>query len=467
MKVLFAVWELAPFFKVGGLGDVARSLPIALSKLNVDIRIIFPYYKAVKLFGKKPKKVVEFTIVYGKKKVKTAIYQISFSNYDIPVYLVKNKTYLDIPTYETFAFFDLVIVRLIKDNLLDWTPDIVHCNDRHAGFIPLLIKHQKLPFKTLTTIHNLNNQGKGPIELVEKMGIDHTNCRIIKWEIKKHSINFLLEAIIHSDIVNTVSPTYAKEIMTERYGAGLDEILRCESNKITGILNGIDYDVSNPATDKHLTHHYSSTNFLEGKRLNKLYLQKKLGLTVDKDIPLVGFIGRFSAKQKGVDLIHKLIRRLSGQHYQFVILGKGEEDWEERFLWFNRFYPKTVSCRFEFDEALASQIYAASDFLLIPSKFEPCGLIQMVAMRYGSLPIARATGGLKDSIIDGVDGFLFSGSFSYSLEKSLKRTVDIWKNHRERYKKMVLAAMKKDFSWDASAKKYVELYQKLINPIIS
>lgn len=475
MKVLFAVWELGPFFKVGGLGDVARSLPIALSKINVDIRVIFPYYKAVKLLGQKPKKVAEFKVVYDGRKIKTAVYQISFPKYNIPVYLVRNDNYLNVPDDDTFAFFNLAIIEILKGNLLGWIPDIIHCNDHHTGFIPLLVKHQKLPFKTLMTIHNLDNQGLSPIELVKKMGIEHTNCRVMKWEIKKRKINFLLEAIIHADLINTVSPTYAKEILHERYGAGLDEILGCEKNKIYGILNGIDYDIRNPFNDHYLPYHYSSRHaeednkkykifpVLEGKKLNKLLLQKKLGLKVDKNIPLIGFIGRFSAKQKGIDILHKLIRRLSGDHYQFVILGTGDINWEERFRWFNRFYPKNVFCDFEFDEALASQIYAASDFLVIPSKFEPCGLIQMIAMCYGSLPIARATGGLKDSIDHGKDGFLFRGYSSFSLEKALKQAVKIMINNKERYHKMVIAAMNRDFSWDASAKRYVELYQKLIN----
>jgi starch synthase len=191
-------------------------------------------------------------------------------------------------------------------------------------------------------------------------------------------------------------------------------------------------------------------------------LQKTLGFEVNDDLPLIGFVGRFSSKQKGVELIHKMLRRIQLEKYQFVFLGKGEEEWEERYLWFNKFFPKNVYCRFDFDDKLASQIYAASDFLLIPSRFEPCGLIQMIAMRYGALPIARATGGLKDTISDGVDGYLFKNYSSNDLEKRLKYAVSIWKDRRDVHNQMVEAAMKKDFSWDKSAQKYLALYEQLV-----
>lgn len=473
MRVLFAVWELAPFFQVGGLGDVARSLPKTLYSQDVDIRIVLPYYKALKLHRLRRKEIKTFSITYDKKKEKIILYQIHFLDSNLPVYIIKNKKYLDMPNKDIFPFFNLVIIDILEKNYLSWQPEIIHCNDNHGGLVPFIIKHKNLPYKTLLTIHNLTHQGKMSPGSIIKMGIDPRKCRVIRWEIKKRQINRLLEGIIHADLVNTVSPTYAKEILTEEYGAGLDEIIRNEKQKISGILNGIDYDSRCPLKDKNIIYHYNATEVkedysykiyspLEGKKMNKKFLQEKLGLTVSEEIPLIGFIGRFDSKQKGIDLIHKMICRINLKKFQFVILGQGEVEWVERFNWLASFYEKNVAYISVFDSRLASQIYAGSDFLLVPSKYEPCGLIQMIAMRYGTISIARATGGLKDSIIDGKDGFLFKKYSSFELEKALKRAINIWKNHKNDYKNMIVNAMIKDFSWDKSAKEYIDLYKKLI-----
>ncbi len=465
MKVLFAVWELVPFFQVGGLGDVAKSLPKKLHEQGVDVRVILPFYKALKLHKQQKKEIKKFNIIYDGKKQKIVIYQISFLDEKIPVYIIKNEKWLDVPTRDTFAFYNLCVYEILKNNYLDWLPDVVHCQDYHTGLIPLLIKHNNLKFKTLLTIHNLNHQGKSSLDVIKRMGLDHSKCRVIQWETKKKQINFLLEGIIHADLVNAVSPSYAKEIFTEEYGSGLDEIIRNEGQKISGILNGIDYDSRDPIHDKNINFHYSvDQSPIEGKHLNKKFLQEKLGFTVSDQIPLIGFIGRFESKQKGLDIMHKMIRRVNLQKFQFVILGQGEVEWEDQFLWLASFYKKNVAYISVFDRRIASQIYAGADFLLVPSKFEPCGLIQMIAMRYGTLPIARATGGLKDSIIDGVDGFLFKKYSSFDLETKMKHAVEIWKNDKKQINEMILAAMKKDFTWDKSAREYIKLYNKLCNP---
>ncbi len=464
MKVLFAVWELVPFFQVGGLGDVAKSLPRNLFAQGVDVRVILPFYKALKLHRQQKKKIKEFTVVYDGKKQKVTIFQIHFLDEKIPVYIIKNEKWLDVPTRDTFSFYNLCVYEILKNNHIDWVPDVVHCQDHHAGLIPLLIKHNNLKFKTLLTIHNLNHQGKSSLDVIKRMGLDHSKCRVIQWETKKKQINFLLEGIIHADLVNAVSPTYAKEIFTEEYGCGLDEIIRNEGQKISGILNGIDYDSRDPVHDKNINFNYGIESAVKGKHLNKKFLQEKLGFTVSDDIPLIGFIGRFESKQKGLDIMHKMIRRVNLQKFQFVILGQGEVEWEDQFLWLASFYKKNVAYISVFDRRIASQIYAGADFLLVPSKFEPCGLIQMIAMRYGTLPIARATGGLKDSIIDGVDGFLFKKYSSFDLETKMKQAVGIWKNDKKKINEMILSAMKKDFTWDKSAREYIKLYNKLCNP---
>ena len=474
MKVLFAVWELDPLIKVGGLGDVARSLPVALRIIGVDVRVVIPFYKALKLGKSKKTKVADIQFDYAGKKETVEIFHLFHPENKFPVYLLSHKRFLSIPHFpDTFAFFDKAVV-CISQGILSWKPDIIHCNDLHTGLIPLLVREGKLPIKTLLTIHNLAYQGATSIDILEKLGIKESKGRIIKWEIASKRVNFLLEGIVHADSVTTVSPTYAKEIMTEEFGVGLEEILRGKEGRVFGILNGIDNAWRQIWKIKHVKYHYMSGVFQEGKfpgrvysweegkRLNKIYLQKKLGLKTDGNIPMLGFIGRFDPRQKGIDILHKMLRRDGFKRYQLVILGKGKQDWEERFQWLNTFYPKSISCTFTFDEALANQIYAASDFMLIPSRFEPCGLVQMIAMYFGTLPVAHKTGGLIDSIKDGYNGFLFGSYSAEALTKAVKRALDIWRRHKSLYRKMVENALSTDFSWEKSAGKYLEIYIKLL-----
>ncbi|HYM65327.1 MAG TPA: glycogen/starch synthase [Candidatus Sulfotelmatobacter sp.] len=474
MNVLFVVWENDPFFKIGGLGDIARSLPGALKTLNIDTRVIIPYYKVVKFGRSKKTKIAVLDLIYAGKKEKVEIWQ-SFNPYtNVIAYFLKNKKYLDIAIpMDTWGFFDKAVVEVIKSNVLNWKIDIVHVNDWHCGLIPLLIKIEKLPIKTMLTIHNLFHQGKSNIDIVKKMGIDPRLSKTLSWEIKDKQVNFLLEAIVHADVITTVSPTYAKEMLTEEYGYGLHEILKGREGEIYGILNGIDIDWRHTTRDPAVRFPYGPKeklvdgkieyyNWKEGKLLDKKFLQKKLGLKVDKNIPMICFIGRLVEAQKGIEILHTMIRRIDQTKYQFVILGTGDKDWEERFKWFSTFYPKYISTIFRFDDPLAHQIYAASDFIVIPSKFEPCGLIQMIAMLFGTIPIAHKTGGLKDSIKDGFNGFLFSNYSSEALEERVMKAVDIWKNDRPKYEQMVENALATDFSWKKNAEEYLKLYEKLL-----
>jgi starch synthase len=286
---------------------------------------------------------------------------------------------------------------------------------------------------------------------------------LTEWEIKSRKVNFLLEGISHADVVTTVSDTYAKEILTEELGESLDRVLEDKKDHLFGILNGIDIDWIDNLYKNAVSYPYVKTNaWEEGKRLNKLHLQKELGLLVKSGVPLFSFIGRFDPHQKGIDILHKMLKRISHTKYEFVILGTGDVNWEERFQWLGKFFPKNISCHFRFDEVLAHKIYAASDFILIPSRFEPCGLIQMIAMYFGTLPIAHKTGGLSDSIKDGYNGFLFKRYTCEALRKTVEAAVDIWQNDKPRYRKMVENALSADFSWKKSAGKYLELYNKLI-----
>ncbi|MBI3984754.1 MAG: glycogen synthase [Candidatus Levybacteria bacterium] len=474
MNVLFVVWENDPFFKLGGLGDIARSLPGALKALNVDIRVITPYYKVSKFGRNKKTKIGSYSFIYAGKSTKVEVWQALNPYTKVIGYFLKNKKYLNVVIpVETWAFFDKAVVELLKTKILDWNIDIVHVNDYHGGLVPLLIRQEKLPLKIMLTIHNLAHQGKGSVDLIKKMGLDPHLCKILQWEIKSRQINFLQEAIIHSDIITTVSPTYAREILTEEFGSGLHEILRGKEGLIYGILNGIDTDwrhtARNPAVrfpygpkEKRTDGEIEYYNWKEGKPLDKEFLQKKLGLKVDKNIPMFCFVGRLSEEQKGLEILHRMLRRVDQTKFQFVILGTGERAWEERFTWLSTFYPKYISCSFKFDDTLAHQIYAGSDFIVIPSKYEPCGLIQMIAMLFGTIPIAHKTGGLKDSIKDGFNGFLFSAYTSEALEQKVLKAAQMWKNDKKAYETMVENALSSDFSWRKNAKEYLNLYQKLL-----
>ena len=474
MNVLFAVWENDPFFKLGGLGDVARSLPGALKTLSVDIRVVIPYYKVVKFGRNKKTKIGVYDFLYAGKKEKVEVWQASHPYTKVTAYFLKNKRYLEkVVSMDTWGFFDKAVVELIKQDILKWKIDVLHINDKHCGLIPLLVRLEKLPIKTMLTIHNLAYQGQAPVSVIKNMDINPNECKMLKWEIKERQINFLLEAIVHADIITTVSPTYAKEILTEEYGAGLNDILKGKEGKLFGILNGIDIDWRHTTRDPAVRYPYGPTekivngkieyyDWKQGKALDKEYLQKKLGLKVNKDIPMICFIGRLAAAQKGIEILHTMLRRIDQTKFQFVILGAGQKAWEERFQWLSTFYPKYISCNFHFDDTLAHQIYAASDFIVIPSKYEPCGLIQMIAMLFGTLPIAHKTGGLKDSIRDGYNGFLYSAYSSEALEAKVIKAVDMLKNDKPAYKTMVTNALKTDFSWKKNAKEYLFLYQKLL-----
>jgi len=472
MNVLFVVWELDPFFKVGGLGDVARSLPAALKAYGTDIRIVLPYYKVTKFKRVKRTKKGTFTVTYNGKREHVEIWEATSSYTNVPAYFLKNSKYLSqVDPMDTWAFFDLAVVEMVQQKTLEWQPDIIHVNDLHCGLIPLLVKNRSLPVKTILTIHNLAFQGKTSVDIIKRMGIDPSQCKMLLWEIKKAQINFLLEGIVHADIITTVSPSYAKEILTEEYGCGLQEILRGKEGKIFGILNGIDITWRYIKHDRAVKFPYGMTeeqngkrilDWKEGKRKNKEFLQRKLKLKINASIPLFSFIGRLDAGQKGLDILHSMLRRIDQTKIQFILLGSGNRDWEERFHWLSTFYPKNISCNFKFDETLAHQIYAASDFILIPSKYEPCGLIQMIAMLFGTIPIAHKVGGLKDSIKDEVNGLLFSSYSSEVLERTVEKAIAIRKDNSSTFTTMIEKARETDFSWAKSAKQYLSLYEKLL-----
>ena len=476
MRVLFAVWELPPFFKVGGLGDVARALPADLIRMGVEIAVVVPFYKAVRFGNINKQHSGSFICSYGDKEETVNIYKSLHPLNNFPVYFLQNKKYLDVVIdSDTWPFFNKAIIEAIKKKLFAFIPDIIHCNDLHSGLIPLLVKEEKLNIKTMLTIHNLAHQGRSNKDVLTKMGINEMRGSLLAWEREAKQLNFLMEGIIHSDIVTTVSPTYAREIMTEEFGMGLDEVLRGKEGKVFGILNGINIT-------RYLRHEGGETCqfverrlvssdkiaedlkfYLEKKRENKKKLQKKLGFAENEEIPLSCFIGRFDPNQKGLDILHRMIRNLDLENHQFVLLGSGNVEWEGKFEWFNKFYPENISCNFTFNEGLAHEIYESSDFILIPSKYEPCGLIQMLGMFFGTIPIAHRTGGLIDSIKNNHNGFLFEKYTSEALEHTYRKAIDLWHNDKKTYEVMVMAALTADFSWKKSAGEYLNLYRKLLS----
>lgn len=462
LTVLFPVWELEPFLKVGGLGEVARSLPHALKLRGVDIRLILPRYKAMKMYHQRPQKLGAIIVLYGDKWITVNVLQISFLNSQIPVYLLSNKKYFDKPVAETFSVFAGAVVELLKSPILkDWNPEIVHCNDNHCGLIPLLIKTQKLPYKTLLTIHCVSHQRKSPQEFATNLGIPVKSLSLAQWESPQKQLNFLLEGIKHADYVNTVSPTYLREIQTEELGNGLDDVILSNISKISAILNGIDYERKNPETDQALWQTFTHASAKMAKRANKIRLQKQLRLPPKPDVTLISFVGRMDVRQKGIEVLHRMLWREQFDNCQFVIMGHGQEEWENKFNSLASFLPN-VSVITKYDDGLASLIYGASDFVLIPSHFEPCCLIQMNAMRYGAIPIARATGGLSDTVTPGVNGLLYLSPTARELKQTLLKAIELKRLHPEEHESMVRNAMKTDFSWVKSAQEYIELYLKML-----
>lgn len=474
IKILFATAELNPIAKTGGLGDVAGALPIALDKLGLDVKIFLPFYGLIdrkKYQAKILKKNIE--VKTGSKKEKINIWQINLPGTKIKVLLIEhelfsekiiysekikigNKYFTDI---EKFSFFSRSVLETAK--ALNWQPDIIHCQDWHTAIIPAYLKNSNYKnnffqkTKTIYTIHNLANQGIAKPEIVSFSGLDK-NLSVIKADLKNGDINFMVQGILGANIVNTVSKTYAKEILGHYQGAGLDNILKKRKNDLYGIVNGIDTKFFDPQTDKQIYKKYSLKT-LKNKTANKTSLQKYLNLPVDKNIPLVGIVTRL-VWQKGMELITEKFSQLD---CQFVFLGTGQKEYEDHTKKLAKKYPKKFSAQIYFDANLAQKIYAASDMFLVPSRFEPCGLTQMIAMRYGSVPIVRQTGGLADTVDDKV-GFSFKKFDSEELYNTIKKALDVYYKAPSQWKKIQITGMKKDFSWNKSAKEYLKLYKKLI-----
>jgi starch synthase len=464
MKVLLPASEVAPIIKLGGLGDVIGSLPKALEKLDVNVDVIVPYFPNAKTEDIKIYKSIEIEVPFDGKTNLVEVFKTKLPGSNVDVLLLKNSEYFVLggesaflnnkSETEMFTFFNRAVVEYIKTQFN--TYDLVHCNDWHTGLITHLLSDEleKERPATLFTIHNLLYQGKGDLEVVQEAGIVPGAHPLIDWDTADGDINMMQQGVTSSDFVNTVSPTYAKEILEPELGGELFEVLKAREGRLTGILNGIDYS--------QFPRDFDTSNYKKIKPEQKKRLQQKLNLNESAEKPLVSFIGRLDPFQKGIDIIFDAIDGILEQGAQFVLLGSGDKEWEEKLKAYAEQHKdnKDLSLNILFDVKLANQIYSGSDYLIVPSRYEPCGLIQMMAMWYGTLPIVHDTGGLKDSVKQGQTGYKFDTYSAKSLVDAVGTAIKDYGG--QDYFSMVEQSMNEDFDWEKSAQKYKELYQKVI-----
>lgn len=477
MKILFVASEVAPFAKTGGLADVTGSLPRALRQLGHDVRIVLPLYREVEARGFAPRK--------GRRSVEVSIDGTPCKGLlrqtetdSVPVYFIDNRFFFgreglygtaagDYPdNAQRFGFFCRAVLEFLRR--LDFRPEVLHLHDWQTGLIPVLLgtEFKADPFfgamASLFTIHNLGYQGIFPPAVLPSLGLDPALLSVEQMEYYGQ-VSFLKGGIQFADLITTVSETYCREIQTPPFGFGFDGILRNRGERLHGILNGLDPKQWDPALDSALPVSYTAED-LKGKAACKRNLQKGLGLTVTADRPLVAMVTRLDT-QKGLDLVQEAWDELLRRDLQFVLLGSGEQKLTEFFAAIHDRYPGQVAIRLAFDDPLARRIYAGSDLFLMPSHYEPCGLGQMIALRYGSVPVVRRTGGLADTVVDpqddpqGANGFTFADASAADLLAALDRAFALFPDKRS-WRKIMRRGMTQDLSWTRSAQQYLELYQR-------
>ncbi len=467
-RILFVSAELNPLVKVGGLADVLGSLPKALAPFIEPI-IIMPFYGAIDT-KKYPVKLLKNNLKIIDTKIQFSIYQTFLPQTKIKVLLVKNSLFSSKDIYsakndaERFAIFSKCVVESIR--ALPLKIDLVHCHDWHSALVPTIIDEYSIMDKnfsnipSLLTIHNLASQGLSHLDLVDNLSLKkNLSPALMEDYYDDDKLDQLKIGILSADMINTVSSSYAKEILSKEYGFGLEKYLLRRKKNLAGILNGIDTDIFDPTTDKFIYKKYNLKNYHNNKAINKQALQKELKLE-QKNVPIFAIVSRL-VKQKGLDILSPLWDKFLNKDLQIVILGTGERKYEQELTLLNKKYPKKFKAILKFDAKLAQKIYAASDFFLMPSYFEPCGLGQMIAMRYGSLPIVREIGGLKDTVKNKKTGLVFTKYDSQSLEKVWQKSLVIFAD-KKLLAKMIKSAMSQDFSWDKSALEYLKIYKKLI-----
>lgn len=458
MKILIAASEVVPFAKTGGLADVAGALPLALEELNQDVIIAMPRYKAVA--GSK----------FAMQRLKEDISSSTIGK-NIRVYFIENDSYFNREglygnkngdhkdNLDRFSFFCKRTLQLLKE--INFKADIIHVHDWQAALIPVYLKtvytndafYEKI--KTILTIHNIGYQGIFSKEEFPKLGLDWSLFALDGLEFY-NKVNILKGGIEFSDLINTVSPMYSKEIQTKEFGFGLEGVLNRRKSSLFGILNGLDYSIWNPETDKFIAKNYSLDS-LPDKYKNKQDLLKLCKLPQKKEVPLFGIVSRL-AEQKGFDILVMAMEKICKLNLQLVILGTGDLKYHNLLEGMAKKYPKVISLHLKFDDALAHKIYAGSDIFLMPSKYEPCGLGQMISLRYGTIPLVFKTGGLADTVTKD-NGFVFDVYNKEELLKAVKKAIAAFAK-KEKWEKLMLKALQHNFSWKESAKKYLDLYEK-------
>ncbi len=471
MKVLFVGSEATPFSKTGGLADVLGALPKELVKLGIDARVVLPKHGVTKQkFHDQMKPICNFKVTVGPKQEYAGIEMIELEG--VTFYFVDNEYYFGYRDTlyghyddgERYGFFDNAVLKMLEE--MDYYPDIIHGNDWQTGLIPYILKqnYQDKPkyknIKTVYTIHNIAYQGVYSKDLLPYLDVEFNP------ELEfENMINFMKCGINTANFISTVSETYAQEILYDYFGFGMSNILKTRKNELFGIINGIDYTDFNPKVDKKIGYNYNLFNYLKGKRENKAILRKELKMGSNK-LPIIGIVSRL-ANQKGFDLIEEVIEDyLKNNKIQLVLLGSGDGYIENYYKDLKKKYPKNVGVHIGYSDELARKVYAGSDMFLMPSRFEPCGLAQLISLKYGTLPIVRLTGGLKDSIIpfnqytlEG-NGFGFDNYNSKDMAAVIDLALDVYKD-KKIWKMLVKRGMEEDFSWEQSALKYINLYKKL------
>lgn len=480
LRILFASSEVAPFAKTGGLADVSGSLPAALASLGHQVAVVMPLYRSVKEGDHDIKLHDKFlTLPFKGQRMTAKVYTTSMSK-DIPIYFIQREEFFDrgslygtpegdyFDNPERFIFFSRSIVELSR--LIGFEPNVIHCHDWQTSLVPVYLKslYKNVPYfknmRSVLTIHNLAYQGVFPKETISisDLPVELFSMRGLEYYGK---MNFMKGGIVFSDLITTVSEKYAQEIQTPEYGYGMEGVLKDRREDLYGILNGVDYSLWNPMTDPHIASNYDEKD-ISGKKKCKDELKKIYGLKESDEFPIIGMISRL-ADQKGFDILAEAMDHLLGLKICLVILGTGDSKYEKQFAALAKKHPGRLGVKIAFDNALAHKIEAGSDMFLMPSKYEPCGLNQMYSLKYGTIPVVRATGGLDDTIKEfdpetgKGTGFKFNAYSSKELVKAIKRAVYLYRN-KQLWAKLVKNAMKQDFSWQKSAHKFEEVYKKAL-----
>ena len=477
MKILFTASECVPFVKTGGLADVVGALAPVLAKKGHDVRVILPMYTAIApKWQEQMEYLLDFEVQLGWRRQYCGVQTLKKDG--VTYYFLDNKYYFGRPyiyglggdEYERYGFFCRACLNILP--MIDFAPDVLHAHDWQSGMIPALLKIQyaHLPFykdiRTMYTIHNLQYQGVfGIKEVQDVLGLGDDLWTSDKLECYGCA-NFMKAALVYADAITTVSPSYSEEITTAYYGERLDGLIRARHESVFGVLNGIDIDEYNPETDPLILKNYT-VDTLEDKVQNKIKLQETLGLEVNPDVPLIAMVGRLS-NQKGLDLVDHVLGDIMAENVQMVVLGMGEARYTNLFSWAEQQYRGKMAARFAMDHELAHRLYASADFFLMPSLFEPCGLSQLISLRYGTVPIVRETGGLRDTVLSYNEytqegnGFTFLNYNAHDMLNVIKRALSFYAEKKDVIKMLQTRGMNGDYSWTHSAGEYVKLYEKIV-----